>query len=300
MAQTQAAKALKVLIGGGTGFIGKHVSGILRNRGHQVTVLSRTSGPGRLTWRDLEKTDIGEFNATIQLSGAPILEKPWTEDRKKELLASRVDLTKLLVSKLENSDKPHTFVQGSAIGFYPTTKTAQFDESYSGPPPNNFAGELVSKLEAASEPLTKNNNIRRVLVRTGIVLGRDGGAFSQLLLPLGLAYAGKMGSGNQYYPWIHIEDIAHLFAYCVEHNVTGVVNGVAPHAVTNGEFASILGKVSGKFTVPAPEFVVKTMFKERAFMILEGSKILPTRTLESGFKFEYPTLESAIKEITHK
>eukprot|EP00029_Vermamoeba_vermiformis_P003285 TRINITY_DN1367_c0_g1_i1.p2 TRINITY_DN1367_c0_g1~~TRINITY_DN1367_c0_g1_i1.p2 ORF type:complete len:110 (+),score=24.65 TRINITY_DN1367_c0_g1_i1:597-926(+) len=109
-----------------------------------------------------------------------------------------------------------------------------------------------------------------------------------------------MGAGDQFYPWIHVEDIAHLFVYCVEHNVSGVVNGVAPHAVTNGQFASILGKVSGKFTVPAPEFVVKTMFGDRAFMILEGSKILPTRTLESGFKFEYPTLESAIKELTHK
>jgi uncharacterized protein (TIGR01777 family) len=270
-------------------------------RGYTVTIISRTPGPGRITWDDVESKGIPDVDVVIQVPGANIMDKAWTPERKKELLDSRVGTTAKLVKAMEQSAAPpKVFVSGSAVGIYPTSETEEFDET-STKVADNFAGELVRKWEEASQlPPALQDKTRRVVIRTGAVLASKEGMLQKMLTPFKLGLGGPFGSGNQYLPWIHIEDLVSLGEHAInKDNISGVLNGVAPDIVTNAQFAQELGRALHRpAIIPMPAFVIRFMFGERALLLLEGQKVIPKRTIASGFTWEYPTLKSALAEAT--
>lgn len=200
----------------------------------------------------------------------------------------------------EAKEPPKTFICASAIGYYPIEPRGEiFDDYYNGPPAKNFAGELVSNWEKAV--LKAPENVRKVMTRFGIVLGNNGGALSQMLLPFKLGLGGPMGSGKQYWPWIHIQDVAESIQFALENpNVSGPVNVVAPQSCTNAEFSSALASALHRpafFTVP--EIALRFIFGERYYLLTEGNQVIPKKLQEFNYQFKYPTLQDAFQEILY-
>jgi len=294
--------AKKVLIGGGSGFVGRAVTSHLQHHGYNVTSISRDgSKPNTIDWNKIKSSGITGYDAVIQLSGAGIIDSPWTANRKKELLESRVDTTKTIVEAIQkSSDPPSVFISGSAIGIYPTNTEEEFTED-SQKVANNFAGELVHEWEKASLPLEKSEKTRRVVTRFGVVIG-NGGMIAKMYYPFRFYVGGRIGSGEQYVPWIQVKDIAKLNQYIIEHpEIRGVLNATAPELIKNSQLSQTLGKVMNVPTfLPSPGMVIKAVFGERAYLLLEGQKVIPKRTLETGFAFDFPNLEGALRDAIHE
>jgi len=288
---------LRVVIGGGRGFIGTHLARELRKRGHQVVLISRTATPSNLTWDEIKTKGVPQCDAVVQLSGENIMEKPWTDEQKKILLQSRVEPTKLLVEKIMASNQPpKVFLSASAIGIYPTQGQEVFAEDYAGPPAKSFGGEICTRWEEASQPL-ENTKTRRVITRIGLVLGHQG-MLLNLRLPLGLAYVGRIGNGNQSFPWVHVDDLVNLMIFAIERDdVHGVIHGVAPQAITQAEFASTLMSVFRRPALPIPKFVVDFMFGERSCLLTEGQAVVPRLTEQYGYHFSYRDIHQALTNI---
>jgi len=290
-----------ILVGGGTGFIGSALTRSLAQQGKNITFISRTPGPHNITWKDIETQGIPyHVDAVVQLAGANILQKRWSEEVKKELWDSRIETTSSLVKAMSLSkNPPKVFICASAVGIYPTSETEEFDES-SAKVADNFAGKLVSAWEKSSElPPSLQDTTRRVVLRFGVVLGKNGGMLQQLLFPYRMCLGGPLGSGKQYMPWIHIKDLVALQEYAIKHeNMSGVYNAVAPQIITNQEFSTALAHALNRPAIlRIPSFGIKKLFGESAYLVLEGQKVIPKRTLESGFEFKYPTINNALKEI---
>lgn len=291
-----------VLIGGGTGFIGTSLRKQLEVKGHTALLISRTPGRNKITWDEVKKNGIPECNAVVNLSGENILNpaKRWTEDFKQTVWKSRVDTTATLAEAIaQSSSPPSVFVGMSGIGYYPASATVEYTEE-SSVTDQDYLGRLCVEWERAMKTTDNEDGVRRVVVRTAVVLGKKGGAMNQMQWPFYFGVGGIIGSGQQYFPWIHIDDIAGIFLHAIENQtVTGVLNGIAPQPVTNHRFTKALGGAMWRPTVfPLPRFVVRAVFgDERAVMLLEGQKVLPRRTLESGYQFQYHDIDSALKEI---
>jgi len=262
-------QSLKILVGGGTGFIGKNLVPRLQSRGHQVTVLSRSSGEGKISWDEIKSGGLPKSDAIVNLSGAPIIDAAWTPDRKKILEDSRVGITRLLIEsvhKQNKEDRPKVFVSGSAIGMYPPGDK-DIDENYTGPAANNYGGELCDKWEKATADL--DPEIRKVILRIGIVLADNGGAMSQMTTPFKFGLGGPMGSGQQYMPWIHIDDMCGIIQHSIENDkVNGVLNCTAPNPVKNTVFSrGIADVLSRPMFLWVPEFALKLMFQDRHVLV---------------------------------
>ena len=209
-----------------------------------------------------------------------------------------METTSLLSRVINRSDvKPNVFVQISGVGYYPNTFTGKvMDES--GDQGNDWLANLAAEWEDAG----RVEGVRRVIVRPGVVLGREGGMIKQIFLPFYLGLGGRMGSGTQPMPWIHVKDLAGIVVHSVKnHEVEGVLNGVAPHMVTNNEFVKAFSGALGRPAIfPLPDFVWNFVFgEERAVMITKGQKVEPRRTLACGYKYLFPTIESACEEFSH-
>jgi uncharacterized protein len=225
------------------------------------------------------------------------MEANWTDQRKIELRESRAGVTTALAEAIKNTkNAPKVFVSGSAIGYYPTNTDGVYDEYYTGPPANDFSGSLCDEWEKASLSLEQGEKpLRRSIIRTGVVLAKDEGALKSMILPMGLS-AGTVASGQQWMPWIHVDDIVEMFTFAVENdNVKGVLNGTAPNNVTNAEFSTALASAANRWPVPTPEFLANIMFGERATLLTRGSKVLPKKAQELGFKFKYNTVDEALR-----
>jgi len=302
---TSSRKSLRVLIGGGSGFIGKELSSVLRNAGHEVTLISRTNRNGSLSWDQVSDPAfvIPETDAVVNLSGANIMGSLlWTSSFQQELISSRVNTTKSLASaiigKRFKGGPPRVFVAGSAIGAYPSgVPGPTVDEDFSDYP-QTFFGQLVKKWEEAAT-LPQDAETRLVRVRTGVVFGKEG-ALKSMTPSFKLGVATVAGTGTQYFPWIHLHDIVGIFNHAIQNdNVTGVLNGVAPEASTALDVTHAISRaMGGSFvTVHTPAPALKLMLgPERAAMLLEGHKVVPKRTLESGYKFKYTSLDAAIRD----
>lgn len=303
------SRSLHVLIAGGKGFIGQNLQKDLLSKGHKVTLISRKPSHGNLTWKDFEARNIlkdlynvgNKVDSIVVLTGANIAEKRWTNERKKELIDSRVKPTQTLVQQildLDIKERPSSFISGSAIGIYPPSEDKIYDETYNGPYNEAFSGTICKEWENASQPL-EDTNTRRVIVRTSVVLGKDGGFLKSTRLPFGISYIGKVGDGKQWFSWIHMKDLTRLIEHAIlNENVKGVINGCTPNYVRNEEYDEILRKVTKRFTIPLPKIVVETIFGERAPLLLEGVKVIPSPvTSGTGFYFLYPRLEGALAEI---
>ncbi|XP_026229572.1 epimerase family protein SDR39U1 [Anabas testudineus] len=299
---------MRVLIGGGSGFVGRELTRLLREKGHEVTLISRQPGPGRITWGELESGGLPPCEGAVNLAGENLMNplRWWNESYKKDLFSSRIDTTKTLAQAIAASPSPpHSWVLVSGVGCYKPSLTAEYTEDSELTPFDLFSN-LVKEWEASALlPENVAKNTKQVVVRSGIVLGRDGGAMKQMLLPFWLGLGGTLGSGRQPFPWIHVSDLAGIIAHGLEppadspSPVPHVFNGVAPALNTNYEFTKELGQVLRRPTIfPVPVFVLNALMgSERAVVLTQGQKVIPKRTLEAGFQYKYPDLTSALKEI---
>lgn len=292
-----------VLVGGGRGFIGSHLCKSLCNKQFNVKIISRMPGPNHLTWHDIEQCGLpARTTAVVNVAGQNVLDptKRWTAGFKQNVWNSRVRTTATLTKAIiDATDKPKAYVTISGVGVY---KPSPFKEYVEDDITEEF--DFFSKLgiewERAAKLPESLSQCRQVTVRSGVVLGKDGGMIKQLYLPFFLGLGGPVGSGSQYLPWIHIEDLARLIVFAIEtEGVDGILNGVAPQTITNKEFTDTFAKVLWRPAVlPLPESVLNTIFnKERAKLLTEGQKVLPKRTQAMGFNYIYPDIKSACEEL---
>ncbi|MED6261835.1 hypothetical protein ATANTOWER_010718 [Ataeniobius toweri] len=301
---------MRVLIGGGSGFVGRELIRLLRDKGHEVTVISRQPGSGRITWGELESRGLPPCDGAVNLAGENVLNplRWWNESYKKDLFSSRIDTTKALSQAISaSSSPPRSWVLVSGVACYKPSLTAEYTED-SDWTPFDLLSQLCKEWEAAAFlPESVAKTTKQVVIRAGAVLGQDGGAMKQMLLPFWLGLGGTLGSGRQPFPWIHVSDLAGIIARSLEPPVLSeatpptpqVYNGVAPTITTNYEFTKELGRILRRPTIfPVPEFIMSVLLgSERAVILTQGQKVIPMKTLESGYQFKYPDLTSALKQI---
>jgi uncharacterized protein len=296
---------LSLLITGGTGFIGSRLAEVLADAGHRVTVLTRDPRRGRKFRGRVILIDnlatLGRdtpFDAIVNLAGEPIAGGRWTAARRQKLIESRLATTRAVVKLIERSRrKPAVLVSGSAVGFYGLDDDASLSEGDAGRP--SFTHELCAAWEAEARA-AERSGVRVCLLRTGIVLGAEGGALAQMLLPFELGLGGRMGSGRQWMSWIHRDDLVGLILHAIAvETVEGPLNGTAPAPVRNRDFARALGRALHRpALLPVPGFVLRFALGQMAEeVLLAGQRVLPKKAEETGFQFLYPTVEEALKEI---
>jgi hypothetical protein len=292
---------MRIVITGGTGFLGTALVERLRTAGHEVSVLTRRPrNQGEVEWspgappsalaRALDGAD-----AVINLAGASIAQR-WTQKHKRELWESRVPLTRALVEGITKADPaPRVLISGSAVGIYGDRGDEELTEK--SPPGHGFLASLGEAWE--KEALVAATRTRVVLVRTAIVLDRKGGALPQMALPFHFFAGGPIGSGRQYISWIHLDDWTSMVAWALTNTaVTGPLNATAPNPVTNLEFMRTLGRVLRRPSMmPAPGFVLRAVLGEMSSMIIESQRMLPAKACDLGYRFSHPQLESALRTI---
>lgn len=304
---------MKVAVAGATGFVGQRLVQRLQAEGHQVIALTRNLEQARQVFsaanHSLEivaytPTESGDWQqsiagceAVVNLAGEPIAEKRWTLEEKTIILSSRQLVTRKLVEAMQQSNpKPVVLVNASAIGYYGTSETAVFDET-SGPG-DDFLAEVCQTWEAEANQV-KQAGVRVVILRLGIVLDKDGGALAKMLPAFRLFAGGPIGSGKQWFSWIHRDDVVDLILYALTHpEMAGVFNATAPTPVHMADLSHTLGQVLKRPSwLPVPGFALEIMLGDGAKVVLEGQQVLPKHTQEAGFQFRYPTLEQALEQI---
>lgn len=299
-----------ILITGGTGLIGRHLSKKLKDKGHSVSILGRTSEPNAeipmYTW-DIEKNEMDDRALTsvdyiIHLAGANIGDSAWTEERKKIIVDSRVNSGRLLLNKVKQQRiKLKGFISASAIGYYGAiTSDKIFNETDASS--NDFLGDVCRQWEQTADEF-ENLGIRVVKIRTGIVLSKQGGSVAKLIIPIKLGIGSAIGTGKQYMPWIHIDDLCAIYIKTIEdQQMNGAYNAVAPDHKTNGEFMETLARVLKKpFWFPhVPSFLPELIFGKMSDLILKGSRVSSEKIIKAGFQFKFPNLETALVDLFGK
>jgi hypothetical protein len=299
---------MKILITGGTGFVGTQLTSRLIKDNHEVTILTRsikksdkvTQGISYLEGDPTKKGPwqeaIKNHDAVINLAGASIFSK-WTEEHKKAIRESRVNTTQNIVEGIPSDpSKKITLFSTSAVGYYGFCGDEELVED--SPSGNDFLARIAKEWEGEALK-AKDKGARVVITRFGIVMGEKGGALSQMI-PLFKKYiGGPIGSGKQWFSWVHIKDLAEAFAFLLKHpEISGPVNVCSPKPVRNKDLAKALGRALHKPSfIPAPGFLVKLVLGEFGSVILEGQRVIPKRLLESGFTFQYPDIEKAFQGI---
>lgn len=301
----------KILITGATGLIGKSVFGKLISRGYKIQVLTRNVGKARLKIPGAEEYVYWKYpydsaenwsegaDAVIHLAGENIVSGRWSEKQKEKIMRSRIESTKYIVDLISRASiKPGVLICASATGYYGNTKLPVDENSAPG---GDFLAELVKKWEEEAATVEKFG-VRRVSVRTGIVLDKNDGALVKMIIPFRYFVGGPLGDGMQWMPWIHINDLADLFLFALENaDINGAVNATAPNPVTMNEFAKTLSRVLNRpsfFRVPG--LLLKIIMGEASGIILNGANVLPRKAMEAGFKFRYEHLAEALKNILGK
>jgi uncharacterized protein (TIGR01777 family) len=297
----------KLFITGASGFVGQALLPALKLEGYDIAALSRkvrdTSSGVRwvlgdpVTVDDWQREVDGAFGL-INLAGEPIIGKRWTPEQKQALRDSRVVTTQNLVTAIAQAkQKPSVLVSASAIGLYPKNEETELDET--SRPADDFLGKLCQEWEDAAK-VAEVHGVRTVLLRIGVVLGRNGGALERMLPVFKWGLGGPLGSGNQWFSWIHIADVVGLILWALASGqVRGPVNAVAPNPVRMKDFASTLGKVLNRPAfLPAPSFALNLVLGESAQVILDGQRVLPKAALQQGYTFRFPELEAALRDLT--
>ncbi|PKO06612.1 MAG: TIGR01777 family protein [Chloroflexi bacterium HGW-Chloroflexi-3] len=302
---------MKILISGGTGFIGKALIKNFIQTGCQFVVLTRNK-VGKVDSNSIKYVEwdarssesiipyIKDINAVINLAGDNIGDGYWTKAKKERIINSRVQAGNALSRAIiDSGNKPDVFIQASGVGYYGSSLEETFDEF--SPIGKGFQADVVHKWENSSEVLD-SAGIRRVIIRMGIVLDAKSGALPLMVLPFKMFVGGPLGSGRQYVSWIHLQDNVRAIDFVMRNNkLSGVVNLTAPTSYTNKDFGKIIGKVLRRpywFQVPA--FGLKLVLGEKSELVFEGQNVYPGKLMEHGFQFIYPELESALINIYYK
>ncbi|CAO5008121.1 Multidrug MFS transporter [Microcystis aeruginosa] len=306
---------MKIAITGATGFVGSRLVVKLYDRGDDILILTRNPDKTQRIYPksiypkieiipyiatesgDWQK-EISGCDAVINLAGEPISER-WSGEVKQAIVASRQIGTEKIVEAIAlAAQKPKVLINSSAIGYYGTSETASFDEN--SPPGGDFLADVCKKWETAAQKV-KDYGTRLVILRTGIVLG-NGGALGKMIPPFKLFAGGPIGSGRQWFSWIHRDDLINLIIYCLDRQgISGTFNATAPNPVRMKEFCQILGEVMNRPSwLPVPDFALEILLGEGAKIVLEGQEVLPKATQAIGFDYRYPNLEAALQEIVPK
>ncbi len=298
---------MRIFMTGGTGFVGTYLAKRLIAEGHTVTILTPALGGTELqmtglsylmgnptvkgTWQET----VRGHEAIVNLAGASIFSR-WTPEQKKILLSSRIETTRNLVEALPASAKHITFFSTSAVGYYGFHEDEELTEF--SPAGDDFLARLAYdwELEALR---AQDNGVRVVITRFGIVLGKNGGALGQMIPLFKYFLGGPLGSGRQWFSWVHMHDLAEAFIFLLSRDdISGPVNCCSPHPVRNRDLGAAIGKVLHRPSfMPAPGFMIRLILGEFGDVLLKGQRVIPRRLLDAGFQFHYPEIEEALKSI---
>lgn len=304
---------MKVAVTGATGFVGTRLVERLQADGHQVVALTRSLERGNaafpqtafpnvtvVAYTPLESGEwqgaIATCDAVVNLAGAGIADERWTPERKQDIIDSRETATRKIVEAIAQANpKPSVLVSSSAIGYYGSSETASFDEA--SPAGADFLAQVCQKWEAAAQAVTETGT-RLVVLRTGIVLGM-GGAVAKMVLPFKLFAGGPIGTGRQWFSWIHRDDLVSLILKALtDPSMAGSFNATAPQPVRMAEFCTVMGDVMNRPSwLPVPSFALEALLGDAAQVVLTGQQVLPKRTQDTGFQYQYPTVKPALEEV---
>ena len=301
---------MRVIITGGTGLIGSALANDLFKDHHEVFILSRhpdkykssfPPGVHHIHWNAVNSKGWGhladDIDAIVNLAGENLASGRWNHERKNRFRDSRLNAGEAIVEAVKRvSNKPHMVIQASAVGYYGPTGNEEIHED--SPPGHDFLAKLCLEWEDSTAPV-EDMGVRRAIIRTGIPLTPKGGVLPRFLLPFRLFLGGPLGSGNQWFPWLHINDQVLAIRYLIENeNLSGPFNLSAPEPVTNRQFARTLGQVLNRPSfLRVPSLALKLLFGEMATIILDGQRQIPKRLLETGFKFQFSKLEPALRNL---
>ena len=300
---------MKIIITGGSGLIGRALTNSLTHDGHQVVILSRNpervrglpAGATVVGWDGKRAAGWAEHvngaQAVVNLAGAGVANARWTEARKRQILESRINAGQAVVEAIQGvNTKPEVVIQSSAVGYYGPRSDESVPER--SRPGDDFLAGVCQDWEASTAEIG-NIGIRLVSIRTGVVLSLVGGAFPRLALPFKFFAGGPVGSGQQWFPWIHMADEVGAIRFLIEkETASDSFNLTAPKPLTNAEFAKVLGRVMGRPAfMPAPAFMMKLVFGEMSTVLLDGQKAMPYGLLEAGYQFKFPDAESALRDL---
>lgn len=293
---------MRILISGASGLIGNALISELKSKGHEVIQLVRrdSKNSNEISWdpakHKLDLSSAGKFDAVINLSGAGVGDKRWSDKYKNLILKSRVDSTTTIVNAIKSlSDKPSVLINASAIGFYGERGNEEVDENSARG--TGFLADVVQAWEDAALAL-KGSGVRVVLIRTGLVFTHRGGALAKLLPIFKLGLGGKLGNGNQYWSYISLEDEIRAINFLLEKEISGPVNLTAPNPATNLEVTKALGKALKRPTLLAvPAFALKIVLGEFSVEILGSANVIPTKLHQAGFEWNHPTIEKVASTV---
>ncbi|WLD93969.1 TIGR01777 family oxidoreductase [Alkalihalobacillus sp. AL-G] len=301
---------MNIAITGGTGFVGQALTDHLTRQGYSVYVLTRNpeDKPDKnnvtyikwLTDDSDPSTELPDLSAIVNLAGETINGR-WTEEKKEKIISSRITATQEIVNIIAaQPNKPSVLINASAIGFYGTSMTRTFDETVQEPG-NDFLSHVTENWEREAAK-AKAFGVRVVYTRFGLILDGDEGALPRIAIPYKIFAGGPIGSGEQWYSWIHINDIVGLIDFAINNEtVDGPLNATSPHPVQMHVFGKVLGKTLNRpHWFPTPGFLLRGALGEMSTLILDGQKVYPQKALNDGYKFQFPTLTSALNAIYNK
>ena len=280
---------MTISISGASGFIGRHLLKSLAKAGHSLDALSRHAPAAE---------SLREADVLIHLAGEPVAQR-WTAEAKQRIRESRVTGTRNLVEALAKLPRrPESLICASAIGYYGSRGDEVLTESSA--PGSGFLPEVCVAWEREAQA-AEAFGVRVVRVRIGVVLDAGGGALSRMLTPFRMGVGGRLGSGQQWMSWIHLEDLAALFQFAVESQIRGPLNAVAPHAVTNSDFTrELAGALRRPAVFPVPEFALRLLFGEMADVLLASQRVVPGAAEAAGFRFRFPQLAPALAGLLRR
>jgi uncharacterized protein len=297
---------MKVLVTGATGLIGRRVIGALHTGGHAIRVVTRDPGHVRhpkavevITWNGhlLPTGALRRIDAVVHLAGEPVFGGRLTEARRAAIRTSRIESTESIersLAALDDGERPRCLVCASAVGYYRDGGDAELDET--APPGNDFLARVCIDWERAANA-AGGDGVRTTSLRFGVVFAAEGGALPQMAALFRAGFGGRLGSGNQWFPWIHVDDaVALVVAALGDARWSGPVNAVAPGIVTNAEFTRTLGRALQRPTLlPVPAFALRLALGELAGQLLDSRRVVPRAAQQRGFSFMYPDLEPALR-----
>ncbi|SDI53137.1 TIGR01777 family oxidoreductase [Alteribacillus bidgolensis] len=298
---------MNIAVTGGTGMVGSALTGYLTKNGHHVYILTRNSKNKQnkenitfVEWlheKSAPENHLPPLDAIVNLAGASISSR-WTKTQKKLIRNSRIDATREVIHIIQALEiKPNVLINASAVGYYGISKTEVFTEK-SGPEGRNFLQDVCEKWEYEASR-AEDFGIRTVYARFGLILDDKEGALPKMMLPYSFFTGGSIGSGDQWYSWVHLKDVVEMIVFAIEHNkASGPMNVTSPHPEQMKHFGQKLAKrMNRPHWIPAPSFAVKSLLGEMSILILEGQKVIPEQPLTWGYSFAFPYLEDTLEDL---